>query len=55
MGHKRLSIIIKSKYKYAWKPQETLAQTVVNVEPLYERIDVKQIDEELEKLAANEK
>ncbi|MCH7321460.1 class I tRNA ligase family protein [Solibacillus sp. MA9] len=39
----------------AWEPQETLAQTIVSVVPLYERIDVKQIDEELEKLAANEK
>ncbi|WP_274309901.1 methionine--tRNA ligase [Solibacillus daqui] len=39
----------------AWEPQVTLAQTIVNVVPLYERIDVKQIDEELEKLTANEK
>ena len=39
----------------AWAPQLNLAEKVVNVAPLYERIDVKQIDEELEKLAANEK
>ncbi|KFN03681.1 hypothetical protein D0U04_11930 [Bacillus clarus] len=36
--------------KTNWKPQNTLPKRIDNVQPLFERIDVKQIEREVEKL-----
>lgn len=38
----------------AWHPTKLLPTYISNVQPLYERIDVKQIDKEIEKLKQNE-
>lgn len=39
-----------SSVKVNWEPQNTLPNRIDNVQPLFERIDVKQIEHEVEKL-----